>query len=108
MSDPARERLELDSTARKQLRGLAHHLKPVVFVGQSGLSPSVLREIDDALTAHELIKVKFVQFKEHRKEIAQEMADRCAAGVAGVVGNVAILYRPHPESARRKIQLDPR
>jgi len=56
----------LKSFQAKHLRALAHSLKPVVLVGQKGISPSLLGSIHEALNAHELIKIKFVDFKDRR------------------------------------------
>jgi RNA-binding protein len=94
---------ELRGFQRRALRGLAHGLEPIVHLGREGLSDSLLESLDEALLAHELIKVRFVVHKEERRELAAEMAERCGAELAGVVGHVAILYRPHPEPEKRRI-----
>ena len=62
----------------------------------------------EALAAHELIKVRFVDDKERRRELAAELAEAVEAGLAGVVGHVAILYRPHPDAKKRRIELPQR
>lgn len=95
--------LELAGYQRRALRAAAHALDPVVHVGSGGVSDSLLKSVDEALTAHELIKVRFVDHKDEKKEIAAELAARLDAAVAGTVGHVAILYRPHPEAAKRRI-----
>ena len=59
---------------KKYLKGLAHSLKPTVFVGQKGAVPSVIKALDEALDTHELIKVKFIEFKE--KSQKEEIAGR--------------------------------
>ena len=90
---------ELDSGQRRRLRSLAHPLKPVVFVGENGLSPAVLKALDDALDAHELVKVRLRQ-PEDKKTAAQELADATRAVLCGVVGHTVVLYRPNPEDPR--------
>ena len=71
---PDRKADMLNSSQKKYLKGIAHRLKPVVWVGQFGLSPRVIRSTDEALTQHELIKVKFNAFKEkERKRQLMEM-----------------------------------
>jgi len=94
--------MELTEKQRKHLRGLAHPLNPVILVGGSGVTGGVVAETARALHDHELIKVKFGEFKEAKKEISQEIADATKSEQIGLIGNVAILYRPHPEPGKRK------
>lgn len=100
----------LTSSQAKYLRGLAHGLKPVVFVGQKGVTPAVLASVSEALVVHELIKVKFVEFKERgqKSAIAAAIEEKTGSALAGLIGNVAIFYRPHPDREKRKIKLPPR
>jgi RNA-binding protein len=86
------------------LRSLGHPLKPVVMVGEGGLSESVLKALDDALSAHELVKVRLRQ-PANKKEAAQQLAEACAAALCGVVGHTVLLYRPDPESPKIQIPL---
>ena len=95
----------LSSAQRKKLRALAHHLKPVVYVGKQGLTDGLMTAVEDALLSHELIKVKFNDFKGEKKAIGERIAADAHAEIAGVVGNVLILYREHPEEEKRKITL---
>ena len=88
----------MTSKDRKYLRGLAHALNPVVIVGQRGLTDNVVRQVDQALTDHELIKVRIGgESPIHRDEAATALSERTGCGVAGIIGRVLILYRPHPE-----------
>lgn len=96
---------DLTGAQRKHLRGLAHDLDPVVHLGQQGLTDAVLEEIDHALEAHELIKLRFLDFKDEKKRLTREIAQDLDAHVAGAVGHVAILYRRHPDPEKRKIHL---
>jgi len=98
--------VDLDAKRRKRLRGLAHALEPVVHVGKGLLTDELAAQVERALEAHELIKIRFVAGKEEKRELAAELARRTGAVAAGVVGNVAILYRAHPEASRRKVRLD--
>jgi RNA-binding protein len=95
---------QLKSSAKKYLRSLAHHLKPVVMIGRNGVSEQLISSIDTALADHELIKVKFLDFKEEKKEMAEEIAALTKSGVAGIIGNIVIIYRQHPEPEKRKIK----
>ena len=96
---------DLTGAQRKHLRGLAHGLDPVVHLGQQGLTDAVREEIDHALEVHELIKLRFVDFKDEKKQLTGEIAQDLDAHVAGTVGHVAILYRRHPDPEKRKIHL---
>jgi RNA-binding protein len=96
---------QLTSAQRQFLRKLAHALKPVVQIGKNGLSDSVFAAADQELDSHELIKVKFVDFQDQRREFAQELATRSKAELIGVIGNIAIMYRQNPDPEKRKIRL---
>ena len=86
---------------RRYLRGLAHSMSPVVIIGQRGLSDAVLRQIDGALSDHELIKIRLgSDCPVDRDDAGQALAQRTGCDVAGTVGRVLILYRPHPERPR--------
>jgi RNA-binding protein len=86
---------------RRYLRALAHRLSPVVIIGQRGLSDALVRQVDGALTDHELIKVRLgAECSAGRDEVADTLAERTGADVAGIVGRVLILYRAHPEKPR--------
>jgi RNA-binding protein len=96
---------KLTGTQRKYLRGLANPLKPIIMIGKSGLSPEVLAAIDSALDIHELIKLKFIEFKEEKKELARTIEEKMDCEMAGMIGHVAIFYRPNREQDKRKITL---
>ncbi|MGI9344316.1 MAG: ribosome assembly RNA-binding protein YhbY [Gammaproteobacteria bacterium] len=84
----------LDDKQKKYLRGLAHDLKPVVHVGNSGVSPGVTAELDRNLDHHELIKVRIrVGDRESRDAALREIVDHSAADLVGRIGNIAILFR---------------
>jgi RNA-binding protein len=89
--------MPLDAAQRKNLRGQAHHLKPVVTVADKGLSESVVAEIERALNDHELIKVKLRSDREQRKTWILGIASQCEAELVHSIGQVACFYRKHPE-----------
>ncbi|MCZ6873608.1 MAG: ribosome assembly RNA-binding protein YhbY [bacterium] len=95
----------LKGSERKYLRGLAHHLKPFAQIGKTGLTPNVLTAIDEALEHHELIKVRFLDFKDQKQELAQAIASHSNSEIVGSVGHVFIFYRQHPEPEKRQVQL---
>ncbi len=92
---------------KKYLKGLAHGMKPVVFIGQKGFSCSVETAIDDALNKHELIKVKFIDFKEksRKKEILNIIQKNADCEEVGMIGHVATIFRRNKETEKRKIIL---
>jgi RNA-binding protein len=96
---------ELTGRQRKFLRGLAHPLKPVVQVGNEGISEALVRHVASVLDDHELIKVRFVRGDEDRVARAAELARLVGAQLAGVIGFVAIIYRRHRDPARVVIVL---
>lgn len=96
---------KLKGSQKKFLRAQAHHLKPVVMIGAKGITEHLIGSVDLALKDHELIKVKFVEFKEEKKEISQEIVDKTKSELVGLIGNIAIFYRQHPEVEKRKIKI---
>jgi len=94
--------LELTSRQRSRLRAQAHSLKPVVLVGEAGLSDGVTRAIDQALLDHELIKVQMRQ-PDDKRGLARAIAEATSSVLCGLIGHTLILYRPHPEKPRIKL-----
>jgi RNA-binding protein len=92
----------LTGAQRKWLRGQAHALNPVVRLGKQGLTDGVLSEIDLALESHELIKVQG-NSKEENRELAAAVAEQLGAEAVGMIGHVAIFFRPHPDPDERKV-----
>jgi RNA-binding protein len=87
------------------LRGKAHHLKPIVAVGQSGITDGIVAAVAQALLDHELIKVRLYR-PEDKQQAAQELALRTDAQVCGVIGHTVILYKKHPEKPRFTLTKD--
>ncbi len=87
--------MPLSETHRRHLRKLAHHLKPVVIVGNAGLTDNVVAEIDNALAHHELIKVKIhAADKAGRQAIIDKISEQTDAGWVLSIGHIAAFYRP--------------
>ena len=90
--------LSLTPRQRAYLKGRAHELEPVVFVGQAGLSDTVLAELDRALTAHGLIKVKLAGAgRDDREALTSEICAKSGAAAVQNVGRVLVLWRPRPD-----------
>lgn len=88
------------------LKGLAHHLEPIVRVGSKGLSPSVCTSIGQALEDHELIKVKFgsAYIGDHR-DAAIDLATTTQAHLCQVIGRIAVLYKRRKQDGKPRIDL---
>jgi RNA-binding protein len=90
--------ITLTSQQRTQLKARAHHLKPIVRVGQAGLSDAFIAEVDRALADHELIKVQIgIDDREERDGAATEICARTTSASVQRVGKVLVLWRPKPE-----------
>jgi len=98
---------KLEGYQRKYLRGLAHGLKPVVFIGQKGLTSEVLASTEQALDRHELIKLKFNDFKEKeaKGDICRHIERETGAEEVGMIGHTAIFYRRQKDPEKRKVTL---
>jgi RNA-binding protein len=77
----------------RELKSRSQLIKPVIHVGRDGLSEKLLAALDQALSNHELVKVRFTCFKEQRKQLAAEMAERTGSRPILQVGHTATLYR---------------
>ena len=89
----------MDSATRKRFRQIAHHLHPVVIIGEAGVSEAVVAETDRALADHELIKVKIsAEDREDRQLLGEALAEACRAEVVQRIGKVLVLYRKNPEA----------
>ena len=93
---------------RKYLKGLAHGLDPVVHLGKEGVSESLMRTVEESLLSHELIKLRFVDFKEDKKTLAVEIAEKAEAELIGMIGHIAIYFREHPDEDKRRVRVPSR
>lgn len=97
-SDNVTASTDLDGPGRRRLRRIAHHLDPVVLVGDQGLSDAVTAETRRALDDHELIKVRLhVGDRDQRAALAATLAAATGAVVVQTIGKVVVLYRKNPE-----------
>jgi RNA-binding protein len=96
---------ELTTTQRKYLRSLANPIQATVMVGKQGVSEALLAKLGQELDAHELVKVRFLEFKDERVALTDTLIAATGAALVGMIGHVATLYRPHDDPARRTIRL---
>jgi RNA-binding protein len=92
---------------KKYLRGLAHDLKPLVLIGKEGITNGIVRATDEGLSQHELIKIKFNDFKEkdQKETLMGELVVKTGSALIGMIGHTAILFRPQTDPEKRRITL---
>jgi putative YhbY family RNA-binding protein len=91
--------MKLTPAERSTLRAEAHALKPIVIIGEAGLTPAVLKEIDASLNSHGLIKVRvFGDEREARVEIYDTICDKLGAAPVQHIGKLLVIYRPKKEA----------
>ena len=96
--------MTLSESQKKYLRGLGHNLKPVVMVGDAGLTEAVVAEFNSCLEHHELIKVRVkVGDRRERDRIITKLCDSGQAELVQRIGNMALLYRENPEKKRIRL-----
>ncbi len=95
---PAINTMALTNQQKKKLKTHAHSLKPVVMLGQSGLSNTVLDEIEQAIEHHELIKVKIAAAdRDEKKELIQKIAEQTQSEIVQTIGFMAVFYRENSD-----------
>ena len=77
----------------RKLKAAAQRLEPMFKIGKAGLSDGFVRSVNEALDQHELVKIKFVEFKEEKKELAPLLAEKTSSHLIMRVGNVMVLHR---------------
>ncbi len=94
---------KLPNSTISKLKSLAQRLEPVLALGKAGVTDAFIKSLDEVLGQHELVKIKFAAFKDERKTLAPQLAEKTASQLIWVVGHVAVFYRPQPDAAKRKI-----
>lgn len=89
----------LSNSQIRKFKAAGQLLEPMLKVGKAGLSDGFIQSVDAALAQHELIKIKFSDFKEQKKELAPLLAEKTSSHLVMRVGNVLVLYRPKPVTA---------
>ncbi len=92
----------MNSEQKKQMKGQAHELKPVIMIGQAGLTESVLKELDIALDTHELIKIRIRAERTERKDIKEKICIETKAELIQNIGQIVVIYRKKPEKPSKK------
>jgi RNA-binding protein len=90
--------VKLTNAQLREFKARGQLLKPTLKVGKEGLTPQFIAALDEALKHAELLKVKFADLKEQKKELAPQLAEKTGSQLVMRVGNVVVLYRPRPKS----------
>ncbi|MDF2692311.1 MAG: binding protein [Labilithrix sp.] len=97
----AQDARTLSGKAARYLRGLGHHLEPIVQIGKDGITEGVVTATRTALLAHELVKVRILsEAPIDRKEAGEELAQRAGAALAQTLGRTLLLYKRHPHKPK--------
>ncbi|MDB6038935.1 MAG: binding protein [Verrucomicrobiales bacterium] len=88
---------ELTNAEVRKFKAAAQLMKPMLKIGHAGLSPEFIKMVDETLKSHELIKIKFDDLKEKRKQLAPELAEKTSSHLVTLLGNVVVLYRKKAE-----------
>ncbi len=89
----------------RKLKALAQRMEPTLKVGKNGLSDAFVQSVNEALTRRELVKIKFSEFKEEKKELSPLLAEKTGSQLVMRVGNVVVLYRQNPEADKRVVEI---
>ena len=93
----AEKKSEMTSKYRAQLRSQAQSLNPIVMVGHEGITEGVIAALDAALPDHELVKVRFQDFKEMVRDLSVQLANKTGSALVSTTGFTAVFYRKNPE-----------
>jgi putative YhbY family RNA-binding protein len=100
---------ELTSSERRGLRARAHHLEPVVIIGNAGVTPEVVREVDANLKSHELIKIRALgDDRAARANLLAVICEATGAQPVQQIGKILVVYRPRPPEDQKRAQPRPR
>lgn len=91
----------MDTQFKQALKAQAHHLKPIIYLGVKGLTPSVIEEVRLALLAHELIKIKLRGIEKNaRKDVSSSLCEAVNAVLIQIIGNTAVMYKKNPHKPK--------
>ena len=94
--------MTLSKEQRRNLKVHAHKLKPLIQVGKNGLGEAQILTIKRNLVDHELIKIKFNDYKKRREELSEEIINKTGANIVDIIGNTLILYKKSDIPSKRK------
>ena len=95
----------MNAKKRFKLSSLSHHLDPLVFIGKSGVNDGVIHSIEKNIEKYELIKVKFNDHKENKKELSNKISETLDCEVVKIIGHTLILYKENSDPEKRSIKV---
>ena len=96
--------MKLTSKQKKYLKGLGHHLKPIIQLGKDGVSKEFVANLDDCLEHHELLKIKVLEnAPNERGELAFQIEKKARGSVTQIIGKTLLFYRPFKEEPEIKL-----
>ena len=95
----------LNSRQKKILRAKAHDLKPIVMVGKLGVTKGCIQSIDGAIESRELIKVKFLEHKDKKKDLSKTICDKTNSEIIGNIGHTIMIFRQNPDKEKQKYKI---
>ena len=95
----------LNSSQRSYLKGRAHHLESIINIGKNGLTDGSIHSINAALSAKELIKVKFRDFKDDKQELAEKITTETLSHIVGIIGHTLIIFKQNPNPEKQEYKL---
>ena len=98
--------MKIDNKKRKFLKSKAHSLKPVVFIGKDRINESVIKAIEHSVESHELIKIRFNQYKDEKTQLIEKINCEINTQLIGLIGNIAIIFRQNKDINKRKYFID--
>ena len=95
----------MNSLQRRYLKAQVHHMEPVIYIGKNGLTEGTIHSINTALSARELIKIKFHEFKENKQELSEKIASDTFSFIVEIIGHTLILFKQNPDPEKQKYKL---
>jgi RNA-binding protein len=95
----------LNSRQRRFLSGLAQSMDCLITLGRAGATPELADRLGELLASHELVKMRFGDFKESRQELAKALAEGSGSELVRMIGYVAIFWKANPDPDKRKIDI---
>ena len=96
---------KINSHQCRYLKSKAHHLNPVIIIGKNGLNDGIIQSINNALTAQELIKIKFRDHQGNKRDLSERIVMETSSIFINMIGHVLILFREHDDIDKRKYKL---
>ena len=96
---------ELTNPQIRKLKAIAQRMDASLRLGRQGVSDAFLKAVNEELDRHELIKLRFDEFKKQRRELAPQIAEKTGSQLIWVLGHIMVLYRQQPDPEKRKVQI---